>query len=428
MTDTRKPIRTDADIRNAKPEDRPYRRPVGHGLYLEIRPSGAKLWRYRYRLPDDQGVRRENMFALGEYGKGGKARGQFTLAEAEEERGRLRQLVKEGRHPVDERRDNRDQQITIAANTFKAVADAWIESKRPVRSAHYMKQIDRVFKEDVYPAIGGTPITSITHSELSDMLDKRAASAPSIALLMQQWIGAVFRFAIRKGKATVDPTYILRGSVERPPVQHKKPLLESEFPAFFAALDKFQGHRTTKIALQLLLYTFVRPGELCGARWSEFDLDGAVWRIPAERMKRRIEHWVPLSSPALEILRELKGITGASEWLFPNARDPKRSMTTKALNKALERMGYGGRFSAHGFRATASTALNDAGIRHDVVEAQLAHKDKNATRASYNQAIYWGARVAMMTTWALMVAAWRAGKETQAQNVVQLRSHEVAAA
>jgi integrase len=254
------------------------------------------------------------------------------------------------------------------------------------------------------------------------VVDKKAKTAPAAAMMIQRWIGAVFRYAMKKGKATADPTYILRGSVERAPTKSKSPLLKSDFPSFFAALEKCGSNRTTKIALELLLYIFVRPGELCGGRWPEFDLDAAIWKIPAERMKGRLEHWVPLSRQAVQLLRELQTLTGGQQWLFPNSRDPKKHMTGKALNKALERMGYSGRLSAHGFRATASTALNDLGLRHDVIEAQLAHKERDKTRASYNQATYWSARQELMQTWADVVQQWAAGKDAATTNVIPLRA------
>jgi integrase len=418
----RKPIKSDTDIRNAKPESAPYRRPVGRGLYLEVRPTGAKLWRYRYRLPNAEGIRRENLYAMGEYGKGGKDRGQFTLVEAEIERARLRELVKQGTHPVQERRERKAKVIRTSANTFKSIALKWLDTKRSSKSAEYIKQIERAFDNDVYPVIGDRPITAIDHADLSDIVDKKAATAPTVALLIQQWCGSVFRYAVKKRKASHDPSHMLRGTVERPPVKSKAPLLRADFPGFFEALEKHGGTRATKIALQLLLYTFVRPGELSGAPWPEFNLDAAIWKIPASRMKKGVEHWVPLSTEAVALLRELHKLTGGSDWLFPNVRDPKKPTTGKEFNVALGRMGYSGRFTAHGFRATAASALNDLGMRHDVIEAQLAHQERNKSRAAYNQATYWTARQELMQAWAGVVKQWAAGESISTSNVVALRA------
>lgn len=425
----RKPIRSDADIRNAKPEGAVYRRPAGHGLYLEVRPAtqahpqGLRLWRYRYRLPDDKGIRRENMFAMGAYGKRGPEHGEFTLAEAETERGRLRELVKQGKHPIHQRRERKQAAIAEASNTVRSVAEKWIDTKRG-KSPHYVRQIERAFREDVFPEIGDRPIASITSFDLSQIVETRAKRSAVVASFIQQWLGAVWKFAILKRYLPdgQNPAYLLRGTVERPQVQSKKPLLQSDIPAFMEALERSGGNLATKIALRLLMLTFVRPGELCGARWSEFDLDGAIWKIPAERMKRRREHWVPLSRQALELLRDLHKLTGGQQWLFPNLRDPEnKSMTPKALGEALERMGYKGRFSPHGARATASTALHDLGFRHDAIESQLAHMTRDKTSAAYNAAQYWGPRVNLMQAWADVIDAWARGEEYATQNVVPLQ-------
>lgn len=426
-TATRKPIKTDADIRNAKPESAPYRRAVGRGLYLEVRPTGAKLFRYRYRLPGTDGIRRENLYAVGAYGKGGKERGEFTLAQAEVERNRLRELVKQGIHPVAQRREQRVKTLSEAANTFRSCALKWLELKRQSKSPAYIQQIERQLIADVFPHIGTRAMNSITHADVADVIDRKAGSAPTVAYLLQQHIGSIFRYSMRKGLANHDPAYVLRGTVERKPVQSKAPLLKADFPDFFKALHATNSNKTTKIALELLAHLFVRPGELCGATWPEFDLDGAVWKIPAERMKGRREHWVPLSPKAVALLRELHPLTGGQKWLFPNGRDPKnKHMTPKALNKSLYRMGYEGRFSAHAFRATASTALNDLGFRHDAIEMQMAHKEKNATRASYNMATYWDARVEMMKAWSRIIQQWASGKGPDSSNVVRLKAAQAA--
>jgi integrase len=208
-------------------------------------------------------------------------------------------------------------------------------------------------------------------------------------------------------RADADPATALKGAIHRPKVEHRKPLSSDQIAAFVKALDTYGGYRTTIIALRLMLLTFVRTVELRAANWAEFDLDHAEWRIPAERMKMRESHIVPLSRQAVELLCELHTLTGGQRWLFPNYRRPKTCMTATTLNRALERMGLNGKnsigFSAHGFRATASTILNETGFRPDVIERQLAHKERNKVRASYNQAEYLKERRAMMQQWAEMV-------------------------
>lgn len=406
----RKAIRGDAQIRALRPEDRPYRHPVGHGLYLEVRPTGKMLWRYRYRLADAGGVRRENLYALGEYGKGGSDKGQFTLEEAQGERVRLRELVKQGKHPAAVRKEAKAAVIVSQANTFKAVSLDWIEANRKAWTPYYLKQIERGFREDVYPEIGDAPISTIEAPRLSRILKATAKRAPTVALLLRQWIGAVFRHAIADHRATHDPTSALRKLIRRAPVKSKEPLTDRDIPGFIEALGKSGGYRPTVIALNLLLYVFARPGELRLAKWSEFDLDAALWRIPAERMKNRKPHTVPLPAQAVALLRELKTLTGGGDLLFPNVRNPQRPMTGTTLNRSLERMGYAGRLSAHGFRATASTWLNEAGYRGDVIERQLSHSEKNAVRAAYNKAEYLPERRAMMQQWADAVDAMASGK------------------
>lgn len=396
---------TDAAIRNAKPGAAPFKLSAGKGLYVVVQPSGKKLWRYRYRLAGPDGIRRENMYALGVYGKRGPDKGEYTLAEAQEERARARELVKRGIHPAHDRQQRRKAVIEAQANTFKSVAEEWIAHNREHWTDYYRKQIERAFADVVYPDIGDLPITSITPPQLLKMVKAKAKVAPTVALLLRQWMGAVFRYAIGEHKASSDPSSAIRGTVKRRPVRSKEPLREKDIPAFRKALAESGGTRPTQIGLQLLLYTFVRPGELRGAAWKEFDLEGALWRIPGARMKMREPHIVPLSHQAVLLLEELRKYTGKGKWLFPNARDDARCMTMTTFNRALERMGYLGRLSAHGFRATASTWLNEQGVRPDVIERQLAHRERSAVRSAYNKAEYMPERREMMQRWATAVDA-----------------------
>jgi integrase len=234
--------------------------------------------------------------------------------------------------------------------------------------------------------------------------------AASVALLVRQWASAIFRYAVATLRADTDPAAALKGAIHRPKVEHHKPLSRDQVGDFVKALDSYGGYRTTVIALRLMLLTFVRTVELRAAHWAEFDLDRAEWRIPAERMKMREPHIVPLSRQAVELLLELHNHTGGRSFLFPNYRNPKTCMTATTLNRALERMGFNGKdsigFSAHGFRATASTMLNELGFRSEVIERQLAHAERNKSKASCNQANIWERR-AMMQQWADHPTKWR---------------------
>lgn len=401
---------TDSTIRNAKPVDSPFKLTDSNGLYLEVRPSGNKLWRYRYRIAG-----KENIFALGEYVKEpngetaeqAKARiagGHLTLAEARIERDKARALVKQGIHPAHNRAALKASQVAGNANTFEAIAREWIEKKKTGWQPYYLRQVENFLKSDVFPHIGNLPIRSVTAAHLLEIVQRaEKRGAATVALLLRQWSSAIFRHAVATLRADSDPAAALKGAIHRPKVEHAKPLTRKQIPELLKELDKFGGYRTTAIAMRLLMLTFVRTVELRGAEWKEFDLDAGEWRIPAERMKMREPHNVPLSSQAVELLRELHTLTGGQRWLFPNQRQPKQCMSATTLNRALERMGYGGKFSAHGFRATASTILNEMGYRPDVIERQLAHKERNKVRASYNQAEYLAERKTMMQAWADLI-------------------------
>lgn len=386
---------TDTKIRNAKPSDKPIKLPDSNGLYLEVRQTGAKLWRYRYKIGG-----KENVFAIGEYPA-------VCLADARTIRANARELVKQGIHPAHDRNASKAAQIAENANTFKAVALEWIEQRKTKWTPYYFRQIDRFLNADVFPYVGNLPIRAVTAAHLLEIvkrIEKRGAE--TVALMVRQWCSAIFRYAVATLRADIDPAAALRGAIHRPKVVHRKPMTRSQVADFVKALEGYAGYRTTVIALRLMLLTFVRTVELRGALWTEIDLDRAEWRIPAERMKMREPHIVPLSRQAVELLRELHTHTGGRGMLFPNYRNPKTCMTATTLNRALERMGFNGKdsigFSAHGFRATASTILNEIGFRPDVIERQLAHAERNKVRASYNQAEYLEERRAMMQQWADM--------------------------
>ncbi|MGD8617300.1 MAG: tyrosine-type recombinase/integrase [Gammaproteobacteria bacterium] len=402
---------TDAKIRNTKPAAKPIKLTDGGGLYLEVRVTGKKLWRYRYRIAG-----KENVFAVGEYSTAPNGEtpeeaetrrkgGCFTLAEARYERTKSRALVKQGIHPAHHRQAERLASHAANANTFQAVAREWIAKKRPGWTAYYSRQVERFLDADVFPYIGNLPIRNVTAAHLLEIVRRvEGRGAGTVAVLLRQWISAIFRYAVATLRADSDPAAALKGAIHRQRPEHRKPLNRAQIAEFLTALDSYGGYRTTVIALRLALLTFVRTVELRAACWAEIDLEHAEWRIPAERMKMREPHIVPLSRQAIELLNELHTYTGGRNYLFPNYRNPKTFMTGTTLNRALERMGFNGNgsigFSAHGFRATASTMLNELGYRSDVIERQLAHKERNKVRASYNQAEYLKERRVMMQQWA----------------------------
>lgn len=384
---------TDAKIRNAKATDKPLKLTDGGGLYLEVRPTGAKLWRLRYRIGG-----KENVFAIGGYPEVG-------LADARSEREKAKPLIRQGIHPSHNRQAERLANSAANANTFEAVTREWIKKKAPSWTPFYLRQVERTMSAEVFPFVGKLPIRNVSAAHLLEILSRiEARGAATVALLVRQWSSAVFRYAVATLRADVDPAAALKGSVHRPKIQHHKPLTREQIVEFSKALEQYGGYRATVIALRLMLLTFVRTVELRKAGWAEFDLDRAEWRIPAERMKMRVPHIVPLSRQVVELLRELQTLSGGRRLLFPNLRKPNECMTATTLNRALERMGFNGKdsigFSAHGFRATASTMLNEMGYRADVIERQLAHAERNKVRASYNQAEYLEERRQMMQAWA----------------------------
>lgn len=422
---------TDSEIRNAKPGEKPiknksgkvtgretvegsYKLTDGGGLHLEVRATGAKLWRYRYRIAG-----KENVFAVGEYVQAPRREtkeqiqsrqhaGMLTLAEARVRREECKALVKQGIHPSHYRQAARLEQSARSANTFEAVASEWIAKKKPGWSPYYLRQVERFLGADVFPQIGSLPIRSVTAAQVLEIVRRvEGRGAETVALLLRQWISAIFRYAVATLRADNDPAAALRGAIHRPKVVHSRPMTRGQIADFVNALEGYAGYRTTVIALRLMLLTFVRTVELRGALWVEIDFDRGEWRIPSERMKMRESHIVPLSRQAIDLLQELHTYTGGRGMLFPNYRNPKTCMTATTLNRALERMGFNGKdsigFSAHGFRATASTILNEIGFRPDVIERQLAHAERNKVRASYNQAEYLEERRAMMQQWADLI-------------------------
>lgn len=394
---------TDTKIRQTKAVDKPVKLVDGNGLYLEVKPSGAKLWRYRYRIEG-----KENLYALGEYPA-------VSLADARKARDDARTLIDKGQHPAHARRNARRQTITANATTFKAVAEEWIEKKRSRWAPYYLKQINAGMKNDIYPRIGRLPIRSVTAADVLNILERASKrGAETVALNLRQWCSAVFRYAVATLRADHDPAAALRGAIIRPPINHSKPLTKEEIGVFLHKLGDYGGHRITVIALLLLLHTFVRTVEMRKAQWAEFDFDTAEWRVPAHRMKMRRLHIVPLSSQMLTLLRELRGITGAGQWLFPNNRRPDDVMSATTINRALENMGYAsGSVTGHDFRATASTQLHEMGIRSDFIELQLAHVERNRVKAAYNHALYLAERRAMMQSWSDWLGGLTMGSDSE---------------
>jgi integrase len=399
-----KPLTETAIKTDTKPRDKVYRVADEKGLCLEVRPNGSKLWRYRYRLDG-----KASMFSLGAYPK-------VSLADARKKRDDAKELVQQGIHPVQDKKTKAVATKVARANTFKAVTEAWLAENKPNWAASYYDRTKAYFENRIFDSLGDLPIKSVTAPQLRDVMLEVAKTAPTRAIALCNWCSAVFRYAVMHDLAENDPAAALKGLIKRPPVRHNPAIKKKEIPGLLARLDKFAGFETTKIAVRLLLLTFVRTGELRGARWEEVDFDARLWTIPQERMKKRREHVVPLSNQAIDQLLELQKWSGNREFLFPNQRNPKTHMGPTTINRALEVMGYGGKLSAHGFRSTASTILNEMGYRPDVIEKQLAHTESNQVRASYNHALYFEERRQMMQDWADLIDQLVSGGNVVAGN------------
>lgn len=383
---------TDTQVKNAKPKDKPWRLFDGGGLHLLINPDGSKYWRLKYLLHG-----KEKRIGLGVYPEVSLARARTKAADE-------RRKLDEGIDPATERKESKAAKSKEAANTFKAVALEWFERKqksgKPWAPATARK-VNEALTIDLIPSIGHKPIATLTTAEVVDALHTIEARSPHMAHKARQYCGAIVRHAIRTGKREEGRLLDLRGALNELAESHFTTFDEKDVPGFLKKLEEYGGAKQTRIAIKLLMHTFVRPSELTGAQWAEFDLDTAEWRIPAERMKMKSPHIVPLSKQAVKLLRDLHTLTQHSPFLFPSERAPlSKPMVRDTLSKALRSMGFQGQATPHGFRAMASTMLNEMGFRPDVIEAQLAHKEPNKIRAAYNRAQYLPERVKMMQHWA----------------------------
>lgn len=399
---------TDIKIRQAKATDKVQKLADGGSLFLIIKPNGSKFWWYRYKLPDAAGAIKENTFSIGEYP-------DVSLLDARKARDKAKELVKKGVHPVRHRQNEKLKQLHANRDTLEAVAKDWLAGREGKISARFKDQIERGFENNVYPYVGKMNIRDLSHEpalilDILRAMEKR--SAHTLAIMVLQWLSAVFRHGIVTRKCDMDPAASLRGQIKRPPIAHAKPLGEDGIRDFWQKLDRFKGNRQTAIALQLLLYLFLRTSEIRLALWSEVDLDAAAWEIPGERMKMRRAHLVPLPRQVVALLQEMRCISGSNAhgFMFPSTRHPDKVMSATTLNRALEYLGYQpSEVTAHDFRATASTLLYESEkYRSEVIEMQLAHVEKSRTKAAYNHAQYLPERKRLMQDWADYVDSLRA--------------------
>lgn len=405
---------TDTRCRNAKPQEKPYKLADANGLLLEVKPNGVKAWRYRFKIGG-----KESMYAIGEYcsaptgetedeAKLRRAGGKLTLAEAREERLKARGLVKQGINPAHQRQLSKIKREQEMATTFEAVANEWLGLRdwEDVTKKRRLDMLTRV----VFPKIGSLPVRMVTPAHILDLLKTSASrNGPSVAAEAKRTMSAIFEFAISTLRAEADPVYPVRKALPANKTQHKRPLSAAEIGQLLRDVDGHGGRHETITGFRLMWLTLCRPTEATDAQWSEFDLDAALWRIPAERMKKRKEHVVPLPIQAVEMLIALHQITGRHQHCFPHRDDRTKPMVAASWRQMLNVLGWGGKYSPHATRTTGSTRLNEMGFHADWIERQLAHTETNRVRATYNHADHLEDRAKMMQTWANYLDSLRAG-------------------
>ncbi|SDG67864.1 tyrosine-type recombinase/integrase [Paraburkholderia phenazinium] len=379
---------TTLEITRASSDGKSLKLPDGNGLYLFVTPT-AKSWRTDYRIASRRGT-----VVHGQYPA-------MTLSQARERNREAKQLLASGIDPATQKRLEKLAVNASFGDTFEATAKHWYDSKSELRSKPWRDGHSLYLRRDLNPNIGNVPLEQIDARALLNVLEAvRRQRGVKTAERVRQTAVQVFDHARRKLKVEANPARVLQGWADIPAQVSHAPLREHEIFEFIERLDADTGATTTKLCILLMLLTFVRKNEIVQARWDEFDIDNAVLVIPAERMKMRDPHAVPLSRQALAALEQLKQLSFASAYLFPSLGSNMKPMGMSTPNVVFARMGYGNRFTPHGIRATASTWLNNRGVRADVIERQLAHVERNRVRAAYNRADYWPERVAAMQMWA----------------------------
>lgn len=380
---------TDLGIKSIQPTRKAQKLFDGGGLFLMVTPAGGKYWRIKYRFNG-----KEKLLSLGVYP-------DVSLSDARDKREEVKKQLKNNINPSQARKIEKHERILNAENTFEVVAREWHDKQAHTWTPTHCRDVLNSLEHDIFPDLGDRPIKEITPWELLSVLQKiEKRGALEVAARTLQRCGAVFRYAVATSRAETNPAADLKGALTPRVKKNYAALDEEDLPDFLEELDNFGGYKTTQLAIRLLMLTFVRTGELIAARWTEFDLDEHIWRIPADRMKMRREHLVPLSDQAVVALEELKELTGRCELIFPGRMEACKPISNNTVLMGLRRMGFQKRMTGHGFRTMASTYLNEAGYPPDAIERQLAHVEKNKVRGAYNKALYLDRRRELMQAWA----------------------------
>ena len=389
-------------VKQAKPQANTYKLTDGRGLNLEVRPNGSKYWRLSYRYQQKQ-----KTLALGVYPI-------VTLSDARDGALKAKRLIHKGIDPVI---NNRQSKATVEGSNFKPIAEEWHKKESGRWSKGHADGVWQTVKADALPHLGDMPIRDIRTADVLFVIKQiEERGALDVAGRIKQRISSIFRYAIQTGYAEFNPVDALKDVIQTRKVQHRKSISLDQLPAYLNALDTYPGYLLTQYALKLITMTFVRPGELRSAEWKDVDIDKAIWRIPAEKMKMDEEHIVPLSKQAVDLLKQVKELTSQYDLVFPGSHDHQKPMSENTLTYAIrKRLGFDA--TAHGFRTTASTILNESGYRVDVIERQLAHGERNKVRAAYNRSQYMAERIEMMQAYSDFLDGVKAGAQVVPINI-----------
>ena len=385
-------------INNAKILEKQYKLADSNGLYLLVHPNGSKYWRLKYRF-----LGKEKTMAFGVYPA-------VSLKEARLKRDSAKKTLSDGDDPVQLKKSNRRAQKINAENSFNNIAFEWWNNEKDGWKEDHANNVWRTLEVDVLPYLGSRPITGITSGELLDVVRAvESRGALDVASRILQRCGAVFRFAIQTDRLAYNPARELQGALKSRKVKSRPSMSREELPHFLKSIDNYSGEMVTILALRLTVLTFVRPAEIRFARWEEFDLEDKLWRIPAVRMKMSSDHLVPLPRQTLDLLERLRPITGHYDLLFPGFRGKDRPISENTMNQALNRMGYRGEATPHGFRNTANSILIEK-FNIEAVDKQLGHQQRNKVRAAYSRhAEYLEDRVKIMDWWGNYIEQMEAG-------------------
>ncbi|MCS3609024.1 integrase domain-containing protein [Erwinia rhapontici] len=389
MARTTRPL-TNTEVLRSKAIDKDLTLHDGDGLFMVVKTTGKKLWRFRYQRP---ATKQRTMMGLGAFPA-------LSLADARRLRGDYLSLLANGIDPQTQAEQATEQQQIALDSIFSTVAANWFTLKQASVTHDYAKDIWRSLEKDVFPAIGDIPVQEIKARKLVEALEPiKARGALETVRRLVQRINEIMIYAVNTGLIDANPASGVGMAFERPKKQNMPTLRPEELPKLMRSLVMSNLSVSTRCLIEWQLLTLVRPSEASGTQWKEIDLDTKLWTIPAERMKAKREHIVPLSPQAIEILEVMKPISAHREYVFPSRNDPKQPMNSQTANAALKRIGYGGKLVAHGLRSIASTAMNEASLNSDVIEAALAHIEKNEVRRAYNRSTYLEKRKELMSWW-----------------------------